>query len=59
VKLRQRVNFFTDPLSLSSRHLKVSIENKEFQITEIQNEIAAIRSKEKEVNYGSYSKLSF
>ncbi len=58
-EIKTTSQFFTDPLSLSPRHLKVSIENKEFQILEIQNEIAAIRTKEKEVNYGTNSKLSF
>lgn len=58
-EIKTTSQFFTDPLSLSPRHLKVSIENKEFQILEIQNEIAAIRAKEKEVNYGTSSKLSF
>lgn len=58
-EIKTTSQFFTDPLSLSPRHLKVSIENKEFQIFEIQNEIAAIRAKEKEVNYGTNSKLSF
>ncbi len=58
-EIKTTSQFFIDPLSLSPRHLKVSIENKEFQILEIQNEIAAIRAKEKEVNYGTSSKLSF
>lgn len=58
-EIKTTSQFFTDPLSLSPRHLKVSIENKEFQILEIHNEIAAIRAKEKEVNYGTSSKLSF
>jgi hypothetical protein len=58
-EIKATSQFFTDPLSLSPRHLKVSIENKEFEILEIQKEIAAIRAKEKEVNYGTNSKLSF
>jgi len=58
-EIKTTSQFFTDPLSLSPRHLKVSIENKEFKILEIQTEIAAIRTKEKEVNYGTNSKLSF
>ncbi|WP_085536615.1 hypothetical protein [Massilibacteroides vaginae] len=51
--------FFSDPLSLNPSHIKTAIENREVEISEIQDEIISIRNKEKEVNYQDDSKLLF
>lgn len=51
--------FFSDPLSLNPSHIKTSIENREREISEIQEEIVSIRTKEKEVSYQTDSKLTF
>ena len=51
--------FFTDPFSLSPSHIRVAIENREKEISEIQNEIISIRNKEKDISYEKDSKLLF
>ena len=58
-EIKATSHFFTDPLSLSSTHINETILNKELEISQIQEEIVLIRSKEKEINYESDSKLSF
>lgn len=52
-------HFFSDPLTLNPSHLITAIQNKEEEISLVQDEIISIRSKEKEVNYKTDSKLSF
>jgi hypothetical protein len=52
-------HFFSDPLFLNPSHIKTIIENREIEISDIQEEIISIRAKEKQVNYDSNSKLSF
>lgn len=51
--------FFSDPLSLNSTHLTTTIQNKEKQISAIQDEIVLIRNKEKNISYKEDSKLTF
>jgi hypothetical protein len=58
-EIKATAHFFTDPLSLNPSHLKTAIENKEMEMSQIQNEIISIRNKEKEVSYKTDSKLSF
>lgn len=52
-------NFFSDDFSLNSQHIKVSIENKEEELSNVNLEINHIRNKEKEIKYNSESKLYF
>lgn len=58
-EIKATSHFFSDPLSLSPSHLVTAIQNREKDISAIQDEIVAIRNKEKEVNYEEGSKLSF
>lgn len=58
-EIKATSRFFSDPLSLSSGHLLTAIQNREKEISAIQDEIVSIRNKEKEVNYQEGSKLSF
>ncbi|CAH0336810.1 hypothetical protein FVB9288_02532 [Flavobacterium sp. CECT 9288] len=58
-EIKATSHFFSDPLSLSPVHLTTAIENREKDISDIQDEIVSIRNKEKEVNYEEGSKLSF
>ncbi|EKT4518522.1 hypothetical protein JE950_000112 [Flavobacterium psychrophilum] len=58
-EIKATSHFFSDPLSLSPVHLTTAIENREKDISNIQDEIVSIRNKEKEVNYEESSKLSF
>lgn len=58
-EIKATSQFFPDPLSLNPSHLISIIENKEIEISAIQDEIVLIRTKEKEVNYQSGSKLTF
>jgi outer membrane murein-binding lipoprotein Lpp len=51
--------FFSDPLSLNPTHLLTSIENKQNQIYEIEEDIIAIKNKNKEVLYDKKTKLEF
>ncbi|QBN20567.1 hypothetical protein E1750_02870 [Flavobacterium nackdongense] len=58
-EIKATSHFFSDPLSLNPGHLITSIENKEKEISAIQDEIVSIRSKNKKLNYREDSKLSF
>ena len=58
-EIKATSNFFSDPLTLSPSHLITSIQNREKEISAIQDEIVSIRNKDKEVNYEEGSKLSF
>ena len=58
-EIKATSHFFSDPFSLSPSHIKVAIENREKEISEIQNEIVSIRNKEKEVSYEKDSRLLF
>jgi len=58
-EIKATSKFFSDPLSLSPGHLTTAIQNREKEISAIQDEIVSIRNKEKEVNYKEGSKLSF
>lgn len=58
-EIKATSHFFSDPLSLSPSHLITAIENREKDLSSIQDEIVSIRNKEKEVNYKKGSKLSF
>lgn len=58
-EIKASSHFFSDPFSLNTNHIKIKIENRKKEILEIQNEIVAIRNKEKEVSYGKKTKLLF
>ena len=58
-EIKATSHFFSDPLSLNPKHLLTAIENREKEISTIQEEIISIRIKEKEVNYEAESRLSF
>ncbi len=58
-EIKATSHFFSDPLLLSPSHLVTAIQNREKEISSVQDEIVAIRNKEKEVNYEKGSKLSF
>ncbi|WP_343660178.1 hypothetical protein [Chryseobacterium sp.] len=58
-EIKATSNFFTDALSLNPLHIETQIENKEKEISSIQDEIIAIRAKEKEADYGLKTKLEF
>ncbi len=52
-------SFFSDPLSLNPQHIKTKIDNKEKEISVIQDKIVSIRRSEEEVEYNKESKLRF
>ena len=58
-EIKATSHFISDPLSLNPNHLTTAIQNREKEISSIQDEIVSIRNKEKEVNYVESSKLSF
>ncbi len=58
-EIRATANFFSDPTSLNQSHLTTAIQNRELEISSIQDEIIAIRNKEKEIVFGEESKLTF
>jgi len=58
-EIKATSNFFTDALSLNPTHIETQIQNKEIEISSIQEEIISIRTKEKEANYKEDTKLEF
>ncbi|MGK0379646.1 MAG: hypothetical protein ACJA1Z_003474 [Patiriisocius sp.] len=58
-EIKATSHFFSDPLSLNPKHILTAIDNKEKDISLLQEEIALIRTKAKEVEYKADSKLSF
>jgi hypothetical protein len=58
-EIKATSKFFSDPLSLNPKHILTTIDNKEKDISIIQEEIASIRTKAKEVEYEADSKLTF
>lgn len=58
-EIKATSQFFSDPLSLKPEHILTTIDNKEKDISLIQEEIALIRTKAKEVEYKDDSKLTF
>ncbi|AZB00154.1 hypothetical protein EG359_11195 [Chryseobacterium joostei] len=58
-EIKATSNFFTDALSLNPTHIETQIQNKEIEISSIQEEIIAIRTKEKEADYKEDTKLEF
>ena len=58
-EIKATSQFFPDLLALNPVHINTNIENREIEISKIQEEIVAIRSKEKAVNYEEDSKLTF
>lgn len=58
-EIRATSLFFEDGLSLNPSLLKTAIENKEKEISKIQDQIISIRKQEMEVKYEVSSKLSF
>jgi hypothetical protein len=58
-EIRATANFFSDPNSRNQSHLTTAIQDRELEISSIQDEIIAIRNKEKEIVFGEDSKLTF
>jgi len=58
-EIKATSHFFSDPIALSPVKINTAIENREKEISEIQNEIISIRGKEKEIAYEDKTKLSF
>jgi hypothetical protein len=58
-EIKATSHFFSDPFALSPSHIRVAIENREKEISEIQDEIISIRNKEKDISYEKDSKLLF
>ncbi len=58
-EIKTTSQFFSNPLFLNPENIITVIDNKESEISEIQNEIIIIRNKEKEVKYKEDSKLKF
>lgn len=58
-EIKATSQFFIDPLTLNPKHILVAIDNKEKEISFLQNEIVLIRTKAKEVEYEADSKLTF
>lgn len=58
-EIKATSQFFSDPLSLKPEHILTTIDNKEKEISQIQEEIVLIRAKGKEIEYEDGSKLTF
>jgi hypothetical protein len=58
-EIKATSQFFSDPLALNPTHINEAIQNREIEISQIQEEIVSIRNKDKEVNYDEDSELSF
>jgi hypothetical protein len=58
-EIKATSHFFSDPLALNPTHINEAIQNREIEISTIQEEIVSIRTKEKKVNYKDDSKLFF
>lgn len=58
-EIKATSQFFTDPLALNPTHINEAIQNREIEISLIQDEIASVRNKAKEVSYDDDSELSF
>jgi len=58
-EIKATSQFFSDPLALNPTHIYEAIQNREIEISAIQDEIASIRNKDKEVSYEGDSELSF
>lgn len=58
-EIKTTSTFFADPLLLNQTHLNSTIHNRQVEISAIQDEIIAIRNKEKGAIFKKDSKLSF
>lgn len=58
-EIKATSKFFPDQLSLNPNHIITSIENREMEISAIQDEITSIRNKDKDVSYEEGAKLTF
>lgn len=58
-ELKATQQFFVDPLTLNPEHLKTTIENKQREISDIEESIIEIRTQKKEIIYDDNSKLEF
>lgn len=58
-EIKATSQFFVDPLTLSPKHIVAAIDNKEKDISLLQEEIVLIRTKAKNVQYETDSKLAF
>lgn len=58
-EIKATKQFFQDPLMLNPEHIRTTIQNRESEISKIEDEIVAIRNKKKEIAYDKDSKLEF
>lgn len=58
-EIKATKKFFQDPLMLNPEHIRTTIQNRESEISAIEDEIVAIRNKKKEIAYEKDSKLEF
>jgi len=58
-EIKATSQFFSDPLALNPTHINETIQNREIEISAIQEEIVSIRNKDKEVSYENDSELTF
>jgi hypothetical protein len=58
-EIKATSQFFIDPLTLNPKHILATIDNKEKEISLLQEEVVLIRTKAKEVEYEVDSKLTF
>lgn len=58
-EIKATSKFFINPLTLNPKHILATIDKREKEVSLLQEEIVSIRSKAKEVEYESDSKLTF
>lgn len=58
-EIKATSQFFSDPLALNPTHINEAIQNREIELSAIQDEIISIRNKDKEISYEDDSELSF
>lgn len=58
-EIKATSQFFSDPLALNPAHINEAIQNREIEISAIQDEITSLRNKDKEISYEDDSELSF
>lgn len=58
-EIKATKQFFQDPLMLNPEHIRTTIQNRQSEISTIEDEIVAIRNKKKEIAYEKDSKLEF
>ena len=58
-EIKATSQFFSDPLALNPAHINEAIQNREIEISAIQDEITSMRNKDKKISYEDDSELSF